>query len=186
VNAFNSALDVDYRFLEAFSALENLLSAKGAWMVLEDNSARMIQRLPKTEDTHQARLTLWRALGACHRQACGQAANEFMAYKVDGAAMQDEASDRETYAQLATSQQGQEEEALLAWRRSLNGTSQPGPTNQHMLVLSAQKKDYDGAWLAAQVAHGLLGDSGEGTKEILAKLGPYAKQREAFTQVISE
>src|SRR5690606_20422776 len=88
VNAFNSALDVDYRFLEAFSALENLLSAKGAWKVLEDNYARMIQRLPKTEDTHQARLTLWRALGDLYRQALGQPENAFMAYKVVAAAMQ--------------------------------------------------------------------------------------------------
>src|SRR5262249_2989862 len=44
VAAFNASLDLDPRFVEAFSAIESLLSAKKQWKLLEENYARMIQR----------------------------------------------------------------------------------------------------------------------------------------------
>src|SRR5262249_9660518 len=71
VAAFNSALDLDPRFVEAFSAIESLLSAKKQWKQLEENYARMIQRLTKSEDTHVARMALWRALGGLYRGVLG-------------------------------------------------------------------------------------------------------------------
>ncbi len=52
--AFNAALDADYRFIEAFSALEAMLGRAKKWKTLDDNYKRMISRLPKTDDTHVA------------------------------------------------------------------------------------------------------------------------------------
>src|SRR5262249_23581448 len=63
VAAFNAALDLDPRFVEAFSAVESLLAGQKQWKQLEENYVRMIQRIPKTDETHVARMALWRALG---------------------------------------------------------------------------------------------------------------------------
>src|SRR5260370_13896013 len=63
VAAFNSALNLDPRFLSAFSALEGLLVGQKQWKQLEDNYGQMIHRLPKTPETHAARMALWRAFG---------------------------------------------------------------------------------------------------------------------------
>src|SRR5205823_3171574 len=52
--------------------------------------------------------------------------------------------------------------------------------------LAAKRKDYDSAYLAAQVAAGLLGQTGEGEKEILSKLTPYAKKREVAQSPLSD
>jgi hypothetical protein len=52
--------------------------------------------------------------------------------------------------------------------------------------LAAKRKDYDSAWLAAQVMSGLIGEVGEGEKEILAKLTPYAKKREVAQRPLTD
>ena len=63
---------LDCRFIEAFSALEAMLGKDKQWKPLEENYARMIQRLPKTDDTHAARMALWRALGDLYLQVLKQ------------------------------------------------------------------------------------------------------------------
>ena len=50
--AFNTALDLDHRFVEAFSALEAMLGGASQWKALEENYAKMLGRMPKTPDTH--------------------------------------------------------------------------------------------------------------------------------------
>ncbi|MBL8914210.1 MAG: hypothetical protein JNM17_26130, partial [Archangium sp.] len=52
--------------------------------------------------------------------------------------------------------------------------------------LAAKRKDYDSAWLAAQVSSGLIGDPGVGEKEILTKLTPYAKKREVAQRQLTD
>jgi hypothetical protein len=52
--------------------------------------------------------------------------------------------------------------------------------------LAAKRKDYDGAWMAAQVVSSLLGDPGPAEKEILTKLGPYAKKREVAQRGLTD
>ena len=78
--AFNTALDLDHRFIEAFSALEAMLGGAGQWRALEENYAKMIGRMPKTPDTHGARMGLWRALGDLYRQVLKNQENAVAAY----------------------------------------------------------------------------------------------------------
>jgi tetratricopeptide (TPR) repeat protein len=87
VEAFNAALELDPRFVEAFGAIEQLLSAEKQWKALEENYARMIQRLPKTEDTHAARMVLWRTLGELYHQVLQQPAEALMAFQVAAAGL---------------------------------------------------------------------------------------------------
>ncbi len=184
--AFNAALDADPRFVEAFAALEAMLGEQGQWRALEDNYARMIQRLPKTPDTHQARMHLWRALGDLYRQVLKDPQNAFLAYQAVSRGLPEDVTAQETYAELATALPGQETEALAAWRRALPGTSQPGKVVHALVELHGRRKAYDEVWLAAQVAQGLIGEVGKHEEEVLRKLAPYAKKREQAQQPLTD
>jgi tetratricopeptide (TPR) repeat protein len=184
--AFNAALDHDPRFVEAFSALEAMLGGEKQWKVLEENYARMIQRLPKTDDTHAARMALWRALGDLYLQVLKQPEGALTAYQVVAAGLPQDAAVQETFAELAAQVPGQEEKAVAAYRTALETTKDPGKVVSALATLAAKRKDYDLAYLSAQVATHLLGSSGAGEKEILTKLTPYAKKREQVQRALSD
>jgi golgin subfamily B member 1 len=176
--AFNQALDLDHRFVEAFSAIEALLGGARQWKALEDNYARMLGRMPKTPDTHVARMMLWRALGDLYRQVLKNPEGAVAAYGVVAKGLPDDPQVQETYAEVVSGMPGKEDEALAALRRALPQSSDPRKVCSQLVRLSALRKDYDGAWMAAQAVAGLLGDAGEDEREILTKLGPYAKRKE--------
>lgn len=183
--AFNAALDLDYRFLEAFSSLEALLGRAKQWKALEENYARMIQRMPKTPETHPARMTLWRALGDLYLKVLKSPADGLMAYQVVAAGLPEDSEVQEMYADLCA-QAGQEEKAVEAWRRALPQTTNPRKVASALAELAARRKDYDSAFLAAQVVAGLIGEAGPGEREILSKLAPYAKKREVAQRSLTD
>jgi tetratricopeptide (TPR) repeat protein len=186
LQAFNAALDTDYRFIEAFSAIESMLGQLQQWKPLEENYARMIQRLPKSDDTNAARMTLWRALGDLYMQVLKQPDGALMAYQVVAAGMPEDAAVQETYAELAAQKPGEEAKAVEAFRRALPNTTNPGKIASALATLAARRKDYDLAFMSAQVVSGLIGEAGQDEREILAKLGPYAKKREVAQKVLTD
>ncbi|WPB73739.1 tetratricopeptide repeat protein [Archangium violaceum] len=184
--AFNTALDLDHRFIEAFSALEAMLGGAGKWKALEENYAKMLGRMPKTPDTHGARMGLWRALGDLYRQVLRNQEGAVAAYGVVAKGLPEDAQAQEIYAELAAASPGKEDEAIAALRRALPNTTDPRKVVAQLVRLSAVRKDYDGAWMAAQAAAGLLGEAGDDEKEILTKLGPYAKRKEVAQRPLSD
>ena len=119
VEAFNAALDLDPRFIEAFSAIEALLGAAKQWKPLEENYARMIQRLPKTDDTEAARMALWRTLGDLYLQILKQPESALMAYQVAAAGLPDDAVVQEILRQSPPPGSGE--------RGQGGGRAPPGP-----------------------------------------------------------
>lgn len=184
--AFNSALDLDWRFLDAFSAIEAMLGRNKKWKTLDDNYKRMLARFPKTEETHLARMAIWRALGDMYLNVMKAPDAAVEVYKVVAAGLPDNVELQEQYAALAQTQPGYEQQAVEAWRRALPTTTTPGKVASSLAELAARRKDYDSAWLAAQVATGLIGEAGQGEKEILSKLGPYAKKREVAQRPMTD
>lgn len=184
--AFNRALDLDHRFVEAFSALEAMLGQASQWKALEDNYARMLSRIPKTPDTHVARMALWRALGDLYLQVMKNTEGAVAAYGVVSKGLPDDAKVQEIFAEVAGQVPGKEEESIAALRRALPNTEDPRKVCGHLVRLLAVRKDYDGAWLAAQAVGGLIGDPGDDEKEILTKLGPYAKRKEVAQRALTD
>ncbi|MCE9668260.1 tetratricopeptide repeat protein [Myxococcus stipitatus] len=184
--AFNAALDLDPRFVEAFSALEAMLGGAQKWKLLEENYTKMLGRLPKTPETHVARMALWRALGDLYQQVLKHPEGAVAAYGVAAKGLPDDAAVQETFAELAGSMPGKEDEAIVALRRALPNTQDPRKVCGQLVRLAALRKDYDGAWLAAQAASGLLGEAGDDEKEILTKLGPYAKKKEVAQRPVDD
>jgi tetratricopeptide (TPR) repeat protein len=183
---FNAALDLDWRFVEAFSALEAMLGRAKRWKALDDDYKRMLARFPKTDETHAARMTLWRALGDLYLNVMKAPEAAVEVYKVVAAGLPDDVEVQELYAGLAQGQPGKEQEALAAWRRALPTTASPGKAASALAELAARRKDYDSAWLAAQVVSGLIGEAGDGEREILSKLTPYAKKREVAQRQLTD
>jgi tetratricopeptide (TPR) repeat protein len=183
---FNAALDADWRFVEAFSALETMLGRARRWQQLDENYKRMIARVPKTPETHTVRMNLWKALGDLYLNALKSPEAAVQVYKVVAAGLPDNVEVQEQYAALAQTQPGYEQEAVDAWRRALPATTNPGRVASALAELAAKRKDYDGAFLAAQVMAGLIGDPGPGEKEILTKLTPYAKKREVAQRQLTD
>jgi hypothetical protein len=81
---------------------------------------------------------------------------------------------------------GKEDEAISALRRALPGTKDPKKVCSQLVRLCALRKDYDGAWMAAQVVSGLIGEPGEDEREILTKLGPYAQRKEVAQRPLTD
>jgi hypothetical protein len=84
----------------------------------------------------------------------------------------------EKYAELAAEDEGSEAEAIEAFRRALPLSASPQRVLSHLVRLFARTKDYDAAYMAAQVVAHLVGEPGPDEREILTKLAPYAKRRE--------
>jgi hypothetical protein len=105
---------------------------------------------------------------------------------VGAAGLPEDAVTQETYAQLASRKAGNEDLALAAYRRAVVNTDNPGRVCSAFAELAARQKDYDSAYLAAQVVRDLIGKPGENEKEILGKLAPYAKQREVAQRGLTD
>ncbi len=183
---FNRALDLDWRFIEAFSALEAMLGQNKKWRQLDDNYKRMITRMPKTEETHVPRMTLWRALGDLYLNVLKAPDAAVEVYKVVAAGLPDNIELQEQFATLAQTQPGYEQQAVEAWRRALPATSTPGKVASALVELFAKQKAYDSVWLAAQVMSGLIGEVGPREQEALSKLGDYAKKREVAQRPVTD
>lgn len=176
--SFNKALDLDYRFIQAFSALEAMLGRNRQWDALEQNYVRMLQRLPKTEETATARISLWRTLADFYEKVRKDRKATKAAYQVIIKANPEDAQALEKFAELASDEDGAEKDAIEAWRKALINTEKPQKVVNFLVRLSAKTKDYDGAYVAAQVGAHLVGESGADEREILTKLTPYAKRKE--------
>ncbi|MBL8914664.1 MAG: tetratricopeptide repeat protein, partial [Archangium sp.] len=123
---FNSALDADWHFIDAFSALERMLGKAKKWQQLDENYKRMIARIPKTPDTNAVRMNLWKALGDLYLNALKAPDAAVQVYKVVANGMPENVEMQELYAGLAQTQAGYENEAVEAWRRALPSTTNPG------------------------------------------------------------
>jgi tetratricopeptide (TPR) repeat protein len=184
--AFNEALDLDHRFVEAFSALEAMLGGASQWTVLAENYARMLSRIPKTPDTKVARMALWRALGDLYRHVLKDPEQAVAAYGVVANGSPEDAGAQEIFAEVAAQMPGREEEAIAALRRALPNSKDPRKVCNQLVRLFAMRKNYDGAWLAAQAVAGLIGTPGDDEKEILTKLGPHAKRKEVAQRTLTD
>lgn len=184
--AFNAALDADWHFVEAFSALEAMLGKNKMWQSLEQNYHRMIKRLPKSADTHPARMALFQAMGELYQHKLKRPDAAVEVFKVVALGLPDDAQVQEKFAELAAQQAGYEDSATDAYRRALPATANPGKVASALAELAARRKDYDSAWLAAQVVSGLIGEVGPNEREILTKLTPYAKKKEVAQRALTD
>lgn len=174
--ALNAALDLDFRFIEAFQALESMLGKHRRWGELESNYHRMIQRLPKTDEMFSARMALFKTLGDLYLNVLKRVPEAVQVYAVLSKGLPKDAQIQETYAGLAK-QSGQLDEALAAYRRASLTTQNLAKVAVELATLSVQKKQWDTAWLAAQAATVFLGSKGEDEKAMVQKLTPWARKK---------
>ena len=176
--AFNQALDIDWRLVDAFSGMERMLGSNRLWGQLEENYKRMIARIPKDDETHGVRMALWRSLGELYQNALQNPEAAFAAYQVAAKGLPQDGELHQRLALVAQSLPDHKAEALAAWRGALRAGFSQKEALAAIAESAARAKQLDLAWMAAQVSSGLTGEVGTVTKEILARLSGYARLRE--------
>ncbi|WP_248353450.1 tetratricopeptide repeat protein [Anaeromyxobacter oryzae] len=171
------ALDKNWRLVQAFAAIEEILGRQKRWTDLEQAYLRMVQRLPKTPDAAQARLALWKTLGDLYRNVLRNDDGARMAYQVVAKADPEDAVAVETFADLAARKPGAEREAIAAYRQLLRTGAKAPKAAQALVKLHATAKQYDPAYSAAQVLVHLLGQAGGEEVQVVARLRKFARDQ---------
>ncbi len=186
VDAFNNALDIDYTCKGAFQAIESMLVSTKQWGELEKNLIRMIQRIPKTEKTLSARMALWKILGDFYVRVKKDHHAAKTALQIVLKGQPEDGVTLEKYAELVTQELGKEEEAIAAWRNVLLFSSNPRKAVQNLVALFSRTKNYDAAYVSAQVSAHLIGEAGPDEIVVLSKLQPYVRRIEETGVVFTE
>ncbi len=181
---FNQALDLDPANVQAFAAIEGLLTDRQMWPQLEESYHAMIKRLAKIPEAHQARLALWKALGELYQKVLKNPEGAILAYEVLAKAEPDNGTVIELLADLYSVTPGKEQQAIEVQRRSLLTTSDPVKVVKTLVRLHAALKEYDKAYVAAQVLVHLLGERSPDEEQIIVRLKRYA--RESAQKQLSE
>ncbi|MBI3180785.1 MAG: tetratricopeptide repeat protein [Myxococcales bacterium] len=184
--AYGAALDADSGCTEAFAAIESLLRSHRRWAQLEDAYLKMLGRLGSSKGAGQRRASLLRALGDLRAGELARPEQALEAYEAAAKEGGEDAELLEKAGRLAARLPGREEVAIASLRRSLMGAREPAPLAAALAALFAKRKEYDSAYLAAKVTEGFSSELGPGEREILAKLGPFAKKREHAKSALSE
>jgi hypothetical protein len=170
------ALDRNPRLVQAFSALEAMLTKAKSWQALEQAYVRMIQRLPKGPETGQARLALWKTLGELYRRVLKNPEGARMAYEVVVKAEPEDASAVEIYADLSAQAPGKEADAITAYRQLLKVGGKPQKPISSLVTLHAGRKEFDKAYGAAQVLAHLVGGASPEELQVVSRLRRFARE----------
>lgn len=172
---FESALNLDFRQTEAFSALEKMLVGAGKWDLLEESYLRMIERLSGKVGYEKARASLFRNLADLYYEVLDRPTEAMKAYKAVVALEPSDTVARERYAELVAREAGSEEEAIRAYRKLLTVPESRVAAAKALVKLHARRRAFDDAYVAAQVVSHLLGEGGRDEEGILARLEGFSR-----------
>ncbi|MBI2378683.1 MAG: tetratricopeptide repeat protein [Deltaproteobacteria bacterium] len=127
VDALNSALDLDYRHLDAFSKIEAILARERKWGTLEVNYRRMLERLPKDPSQKGARVVLWKSLGELYRKKLDNPDGAKTAYQVVLKLDPEQHDTALTLAEMLSAKQGTLGEAIELYHQLYDATHSPLP-----------------------------------------------------------
>jgi tetratricopeptide (TPR) repeat protein len=177
VAELEKALDKNPRLVQAFAAIEEMLTKAKRWPDLEQAYVRMIQRLPKGPEAAQARLALWKTLGELYRNVLRNEDGARMAYQVVARADPEDAVSLETYADLAAKKPGQEAEAVAGYRHLLKTGAKAAKAASALVALHAARREYEQAYSAAQVLTHLLGAASQEEVQVVSRLRKFARDQ---------
>lgn len=174
---FERALDKSPRLVQAFSAVEALLTAQKRWSDLEQAYVRMIQRLPKGPEAQAARLTLWKTLGELYRRVLENPEGARMAYEVVLKAEPEDAAALEVYADLSAQKPGEEPKAIEAYRQLLKAGGNAQKAISALIGLHASRKEFDQAYSAAQALAHLLNAASPEELQVVSRLRRFTREQ---------
>jgi tetratricopeptide (TPR) repeat protein len=174
---FEKALDRSPRLVQAFSAVEALLTAQKRWTDLEQAYTRMIQRLPKGPEAQAARLTLWKTLGELYRRVLSNLEGARMAYEVVLKAEPEDAAALEVFADLSAQKPGEEGKAVEAYRQLLKVGGNAQKAISALVGLHASRQEFDQAYGAAQALAHLLGAANPEELQVVSRLRRFAREQ---------
>jgi hypothetical protein len=186
VAAFDAALDVDPQDPGPLSAIEELLTSRKKWPLLEKAYVKMIARLPNVAATHDRRMALWRALAELYKGPLRKPEDALAAYEVVASGLPMDASVQVAYAELAAKNPGSEESAMNAYRQAILSSVHPGKMCAQISKLAQKLQDSDLSFRAARAAVVLFGENDETLKLAHQKLLLKAADRASPQRPLTE
>jgi tetratricopeptide (TPR) repeat protein len=162
VEVLERALDQTPSFVEAFQALEALLTRTKEWKKLDAAYARMAQRLGERPDQAPARAALWRGIGELRLKQFKDRAGALQAFEAGVRLQPEGAAALEAYAALAIEFPDRVNDALKAFLRALPNSSDPQRACAAFARIAEKRGDLDTASIATRAAAMLSGSAKAG------------------------
>ncbi|GMV43673.1 MAG: hypothetical protein AMXMBFR64_53890 [Myxococcales bacterium] len=162
IHYLDMTLDIDPSRLEAFAAIDELLTQQRAWKDEERAYRRMIERLAGKGNT-ELEFKLYRGLGEIYRSRLKDLEYAIPAFELASERKPDDTSVHEILAEMYELAEGQHEKAIEAHRRLV--TLEPDKrigSYKALFRLNRETGDPDGAWNVA----GILTALGQADEEM--------------------
>ncbi len=153
------SLDEAPQFVEAFQALEGLLSRAKDWKKLDAVYSRHAVRLGQSGDSAAARAALWRATGELRLKQFKDRAGALAAFEQGMRLVPDDAAALEAFAGLAIEFPDRVNDALQAYLRALPKSPDPQRACAAFARIAEKRGDLDTASIATRAA-AMLSTSG--------------------------
>ncbi|MBK7857647.1 MAG: hypothetical protein IPJ65_03255 [Archangiaceae bacterium] len=164
VDVLEQALDQAPAFVEAFQALEALLTRTREWKKLDAVYARMAQRLGDHADQAPARAALWRGIGELRLKQFKDRGGALEAFEAAVRLQPDSPAILEAYAGLAIEFPAKVNDALKAYLRALPKSTDPQRACAAFARVAEKRGDLDTASIATRAAAMLSGGTQAGLK----------------------
>jgi hypothetical protein len=122
-------------------------------------------------------MALWRTLGELYHKVMKNPEGAILAYDVVAKAEPENGQVAELLGELYAQMPGKEQQAIEAERTALEYTADPVKVVKTLVRLHASLKEYDKAYVAAQVVVQLLGEHSPDEEQIILRLKRYAKEQ---------
>ena len=150
---FNQALDAKFDYLEAFEAVDHLLTSARDWTALERNYRKMIERVKSqgNADHHPLQVTLLRNLGEIYRSRLQQHDKAIAAYELASQLAPDDEMLLTILTELLERADAEPARVIAAHKRLLKASWSRIDSYRALYKAHARAGDQDKAWAMASV-----------------------------------
>ena len=149
LNYYNSVLDIDPNYTQAFAEIEKILADRRDWKGLEEAYRNMIQRTPKEQKAR--RLILWKTLADLYYRALRNPEAAIMAYEVVAGLDKDNAEVLDMLAELYSSKEKYRDKAIKTYHQLIKITTNPVKVCKALKRLYIANKQYDRVYIICNV-----------------------------------
>lgn len=181
IQRYNDALDASANQVEAFAAIERILSERKEWVLLESNYRAMIARTK--EHSLATRIILWRSLAELYRMVLKDFESATATYEVIRKIDPGKTKDTIILAQLCATQKQRQHQAIALYHEVILSVDDPITYMKTLRKLYHAQRDFDAVYV---ICHALdfLQQADEEEKKLLAYLarGLPQRGRQAMTE----
>jgi tetratricopeptide (TPR) repeat protein len=149
VEHYNTALDIDPSFIQAFQSASEILSTRKDWLALKENYIKMIKRLPVS--ARKTKLALWKDLGELCRVVLRSLNESIDAYRMITTLDPDDVDSLAILGDLLAAKQGAADDAIAVHHKVLSMAADRVKSYRALWKLYNQQKKYDQVFVLTSI-----------------------------------